>query len=156
MRSLTTVSLIAAAGCALGTATAKAEPWQRAKTHPPIKVGSNLAPLGNEVPTDSHVIGEKTALGPPGNRGHRPAKSHIPVSPENPRTANVIHVPAQGGEQRHERVSQRRHVVAIAQKHIEHEWNVDGKISDIKSEFQSVPVVDVAIEIRVFIRFDCG
>lgn len=106
------------------------------------------APVGvNKISTEAHVVGEIVGLGAPGNRGDGAGEGDIPVAAENPRTAYVVDMPAQRGEDGDERVSKRVEIVRIAFEDVEGKRDIDGEPSHIEGELQLVAVVNVAIEV---------
>lgn len=112
-----------------------------------IDVGHD-APVGvDKISTESHVVGEIVGLGAPGNRGDGAGKGDIPVAAENPRTAYVVDVPAQRGEDGDERISKRVEIVRIAFEDVEGKRDIDGEPSDVEGELQLVSVVNVAVEV---------
>ena len=121
-----------------------------ANTEAHVKIGSDSRVARDKVAAHAHDVDEISGLGSARDCGHRSAELKVEISAEKPRASDVVHVPAERSDDRHQRVLERVGVVSVAGEKIEGQRDVDRKPSTVEREFEFVLVIDVAVEVGWF------
>src|SRR5579864_230656 len=101
----------------------------------------------HKVPADSEIKGIVVSFRSSGDERNRAAKGEIHVASENPSPADIGDMPSQRGNNRHERIFQRSHIVAVAHRKVVNKRNVDRMPAYIEAELSAIPVVNIKVAV---------